>query len=342
MATIHDVARAAGVSSATVSHVINKSRFVSPQTRQRVLDAIDQLRYRRDGVARSLRRARTSTIGVIISDITNPFFADLVRGIEDRIYGRDEGFNLILCNTDEDEARERMCLEVLQERRVEGLIIVPASGNAAEFVELVEGGLPIVFADRSLAGVDADVVLVDNLDGTFRLAQHLIGLGHRRIGVLRSSLAPSSTLERIAGYRRALEAARIPLDEGLVHDGGADVDDARRAALALLDGPDRPTAVLCTNNVMTLGMIHALADRGQRCPEDVAVVGFDDFPWADAFSPRLTALAQPAYALGAEAVDLLFGRISNGPLGKPVRRVLKGDLVVRESCGAQSGLRLTA
>jgi LacI family transcriptional regulator len=342
MATIHDVARKAGVSSATVSHVINNSRFVSPETRARVVEAIDALRYRRDGVARSLRRARTSTIGVVISDITNPFFSDLVRGIEDRIYGREEGFNLILCNTDEDTTRERMCLDVLQERRVEGLIIVPAGDNEDCLNEIVRSGLPVVFADRTVEGVEADTVLVDNVDGTFRLTQHLVGLGHRRIGVLQSERAATSVAERILGWRRALEGARIGVDVALVTRGGCTIEDARQAGLALLDDPGRPTAVLCTNNVMTLGMIQAIADRGLRCPEDIAVVGFDDFPWATAFSPRLTALAQPAYAMGTEAVDLLFARIAQDSLGRAVRRVLKGSLVVRASCGTMTGLRRTA
>jgi LacI family transcriptional regulator len=342
MATIHDVARKAGVSSATVSHVINNSRFVSPETRARVVEAIDALRYRRDGVARSLRRARTSTIGVVISDITNPFFSDLVRGIEDRIYGREEGFNLILCNTDEDTTRERMCLDVLQERRVEGLIIVPAGDNEDCLNEIVRSGLPVVFADRTVEGVEADTVLVDNVDGTFRLTQHLVGLGHRRIGVLQSERAATSVAERILGWRRALESARIGVDTALVTRGGCTIEDARQAGLALLDDPGRPAAVLCTNNIMTLGMIQAIADRGLRCPDDIAVVGFDDFPWATAFSPRLTALAQPAYAMGAEAVDLLFARIAQGSLGRAVRRVLKGSLVVRASCGTMTGLRRTA
>src|SRR5829696_1866550 len=322
MATIHDVARKAGVSSATVSHVINNSRFVSPETRARVVEAIDALRYRRDGVARSLRRARTSTIGVVISDITNPFFSDLVRGIEDRIYGREEGFNLILCNTDEDATRERMYLDVLQERRVEGLIIVPAGDNEDCLNELVMSGLPVVFADRTVEGVEADTVLVDNVDGTFRLTQHLVGLGHRRIGVLQSERAATSVAERILGWRYALEGARIGADAALVTKGGRTIEDARQAGLSLLDGPGRPTAVLCTNNIMTLGMIQAIADLGLRCPDDIAVVGFDDFPWATAFSPRLTALAQPAYAMGTEAVDLLFARIAQGSLGRAVRRVL--------------------
>jgi LacI family transcriptional regulator len=333
MATIHDVARAAGVSSATVSHVINESRFVTPETKQRVVDAIDRLRYRRDGIARSLRRARTSTIGVIISDVTNPFFSDLLRGIEDAVDGRDEGYNLMICNTDEHAERERSCLDVLQEKRVEGLIIVPAGGNDAYLGELVATGLPIVFADRFIEGVDADAVLVDNHDGAFRLTQHLIGHGHRRIGLLKAVIAAISIEGRVSGYRQALAEADIPFDPGLVRSSRSTIADARHAGGLLLDCDDPPRAVFCTNNFMTLGMIQALADRGLRCPDEVAVVGFDDFPWAAVFSPRLTALAQPAYQLGTEAVQLLFGRIDQTHIGQPIRRVLKGSLVVRDSGG---------
>jgi LacI family transcriptional regulator len=334
MATIHDVARRAGVSSATVSHVINNSRYVTPETRQRVQEAIDALRYRRDGIARSLRRARTSTIGVIISDITNPFFADLVRGIEDRIYGREDGYNIILCNTDEHGDRERSCLDMLQEKRIEGLIIVPAGGNEDYLTDLVEDGLPLVFADRYLGDVEADAVLVDNRDGASRLTQHLLGSGHRRIGALVPDLASVSVAERLEGYREALAAAGAPHDPRLVVSCRSTIEDAHRAGLALIDRPDRPDAVFCLSNFMTLGLIQAIADRGLSCPRDMAVVGFDDFPWASAFTPRLTALSQPAYQLGAAAVDLLFERIEHGRIGLPVRRILKGDLVIRDSGGA--------
>ena len=337
MATIHDVARAAGVSSATVSHVINNSRFVTAETRQRVLDAIAQLRYRRDGIARSLRRAKTSTIGVIISDITNPFFSDLVRGIEDSIYGREAGYNIILCNTDEHGDRERMYLDVLQEKRIEGLIIVPAGGNEDYFEELVATGLPIVFADRFLEGVQADAVLVDNRDGAHRLTRHLIACGHRRIGALAQALTTASVGDRLAGFRQALAEAGIAFEPDLVVKAHPSIEQAHLGGLTLLDRPDRPEAVFCASNFMTLGLLQAITERGLECPRDIAVVGIDDFPWAAAFSPRLTAFAQPAYALGAAAVDLLFGRIEHGRIGRPVHRVLKGELVIRDSGGVEAG-----
>ena len=337
MATIHDVARKAGVSSATVSHVINNSRFVAAETRQRVMEAIEALRYRRDGVARSLRRAKTSTIGVIIADISNPFFADLVRGIEDRIYGHEEGFNLILCNTDEDAAKERLYLDVLQERRIEGLIMVPTGENAAYIQDMTRSGLPIVFADRFVEGLEGDWVVVDSEDGAYALTSHLLANGHRRIAVLRAMLTASTLEKRIDGYRRALGEAGIPFDPSLVITCRHSIEDAHQAGLRILDSKDRPSAVFCTNNYMTLGMVQAITDRGLRCPQDIAVVGFDDFAWAASFSPRLTALAQPAYALGQEAADILMKRIGQGALAAPVHKMLKGHLIVRESGGPQAG-----
>jgi len=337
MATIHDVARKAGVSSATVSHVINNSRFVAPETRQRVMEAIEALRYRRDGVARSLRRAKTSTIGVIIADIANPFFADLVRGIEDRIYNHEEGFNLILCNTDESADKERLYLDVLQEKRIEGLIIVPTGENVAYLEELVRAGLPIVFADRFIDGLGADSVVVDSENGAFVATSHLIASGHRRIVALRAMIAATTVEKRIDGYRHALEHAGIAFDPALVISCRHSIEDAHQVGLRILDSDPRPTAVFSTNNYMMLGMVQAITDRGLRCPHDIAVVGFDDFAWAASFSPRLTALAQPAYALGCEAADILMKRISGAVIGTPVHKVLKGDLIVRESGGPSAG-----
>lgn len=336
MATIRDVAEKAGVSVATVSHVVNGSRRVSPEVKARVLKAIAALKYRRDGIARSLRMSQTRTIGLMISDISNPFFADFVRGIEDAVHARDPNYNLILCNSEEQEDKERRLFDVVLEKRVDGIVIVPAGGNRDYLNDLIGTGLPVVFADRFLPGLDADAVIVDNRDASFRLVTHLIRLGHRRIAALNAHLAATSIRERIEGYRDALEAAGIPFDERLVVTSRSRIEDAVVAGSEVLDLRPAPTAAFCTNNFMTLGLIRALSDRGLRCPEDMAVIGFDDFPWASTFRPRLTVVSQPSYALGQEAANLLFDRLLKKRTGPPVRLTLGTSLIIRESCGAHA------
>jgi LacI family transcriptional regulator len=334
MPTIHDVARAAGVSVATVSHVINESRNVSTPTRLRVLAAIKDLQYRRDGVARSLRRSKTGTIGVMISDITNPYFSDLFRGIEDTVYGFKEKQNFILCNTEEDPAKERMYLDVLLEKRVDGLIVAPAGSNNQHFDQLAASGFPIVFVDRTLADVACDAVVVNNREASRQLVTHLISLGYRRIILMKALLQADSIEDRIAGFRDALFAAGLPFHPEDIIESRSDIEAATRVSLALLRrGSPLPEAVYATNNFMTLGFMRALAEMNLHCPRDVAIAGFDDFPWAAAFHPSLTVVAQPSYAIGREATGLLFDRMSKRRTGPPIKLVLDTKLLVRESCG---------
>ncbi len=338
MANIHDVARAAGVSVATVSHVINDSRFVSPETRKKVLAAVAELNYRRDGIARSLRRNKTGTIGVMISDITNPYFSDLVRGIEDAIHGRQDDHNFILCNTEENAAKELLYLNVLLEKRVDGLIIAPAGGNHEEFRKILAAGLPLVFVDRILDDVGADGVGVNNRVAARKAVSHLIKLGHRRIALMKARLDADSILERIAGYHEALSAAGIAYDSALELDSASTIEQAHAVGRQLMSAKPRPDAVFCTNNFMTLGVMQAITEAGFDCPKDIALVGFDDFPWATAFRPRLTVLSQPSYAIGREAVSLLFDRITKRRQGAPVRIIMEAPLIVRDSCGSSSPL----
>ena len=334
MPTIHDVAKKAGVSSATVSHVINNSRSVAPATRERVLNAINSLGYRRDGIARSLRRSQTGTIGLMISDLSNPFFPDVIRGVEDMVYGYGQNYNVILCNTEENEEKERLYLDVLLEKRVDGIVMAPAGGNHAYLRDLTASGFPIVFVDRWLPGINVDAVVVDNDDAAYRIVTHLIGLGHRRIAIMVAQLGSSAITERIEGYCAALATAALPFNPDYVFRSASSIDDGCAAGLRLLDTVPRPTATFGTNNFVTIGMMNALAQRGLRCPEDLAVVGFDDFPWASAFHPRLTTVAQPGYELGHTAADLLLQRIANKHIGPPVKKILSTTLMIRESCGS--------
>lgn len=334
MATIKDVAAKAGVSTATVSHVVNSSRAVSPETKKKVTAAIKALKYRPDGVARSLRVNQTGTIAVLVSDVTNPFFADFVRGVGDTAHQRGERYNLLLCNTEENTAREQRAIDLVLERRIDGIVMAPVGGNAAMLAELAENGLPLVFGDRKLKGVSVDTVVVDNVAAAGELTRHLIALGHKRIGLLEADLASSAIHERAAGFREALAEAGLELDPRHVAKSFSSIAAAEEAGKALLDAAPRPDAIFCTNNFMTLGMMQAVIDRGLACPEDIAVTGFDDFPWAAAFRPRLTVVAQPAYEIGRETATLLFDRISGRRTGAPIQMVLNATLIVRDSCGA--------
>ena len=333
MATIRDVARLAGVSVATVSHVVNNSKFVAAETRERVLSAVAELDYRRDAIARSLRRARSGTIGVLISDITNPFFSDMVLGIEDAIYGRKDGHNYILCNTEEDDEKELLYLNVLREKRVEGLIIAPAGGNEAEMRKIIASGVPVVFVDRRMQSVGADSIGVNNREAAREAVSHLVKVGHRRVALLKANLHADTIDDRAEGYKEALFQAGIGFDPSLVVNSDSTIEDASAATAELLSAPMLPDAVFCTDNFMTLGLMQAIADRGLDCPRDIAVVGFDDFPWSVAFRPRLTAVAQPCYEIGHEAAGLLFDRISGRRQGAPIHLSLQAQLIVRESCG---------
>ncbi len=332
MATIRDVAKTAGVSIATVSATINQSAYVSSALQARVRQAIAEVGYHPDAIARSLKKRATQTLGLIISDITNPFFTALVRGIEDAAQVR--GHAVILCNTDEGLEKERAYLALLRSRRVDGLIMTPA-GTVEDYRRFfVEVNTPIVFVDRKIPTVPADAVVVDNVSGARQAVEHLLRLGHRRIGAITGLPQISTTHERIEGYRQALEAAGLPIDPTLLKDGHSRLEGGYRAAKELLGLPGRPTAIFATNNLMAIGLMRAVAEQGLRCPEDLSVVCFDDFEWASVFQPRLTTVAQPTYEMGATAVELLFGRLEGTLTGDPREVVLSPTLVVRDSCAA--------
>lgn len=334
MATIKDVAAKAGVSTATVSHVINGSRTVTLKTRNKVKAAIAELKYRPDGIARSLRVSQTGTVAALIPDITNPFFAEFVRGVQDFVDNSGERYNVLLCNTEESPARERRALDLVTERRIDGMIIAPTGDNEEMLADFVESGFPLVLGDRKLEGNPFDTVVIDNRAAGAQMAKHLLSLGHRRFGVLQAALASSAIDERVEGFAAALKETGVELDSALVVRCPSTIADGETAGLALLDAAPRPEAIFCTNNFMTLGMIQAVATRNLDCPEDIAVVGVDDFPWAAAFRPRLTVMSQPAYEIGREAAGMLFDRISGRRTGEPVQVTLAAKLIVRESCGA--------
>lgn len=309
MATIHDVARAAGVSVATVSHVLNGTRKVAPNTAARVRRAIEELGYQPNAIAQSLRKRVTYAIGVLVSDITNPFFASLVRGVEDAAHAA--GYSVIVCNSDEDPEKEDFYIRSLWRRRIDGMLIAPTrDGTSPALKELVQKGIPFVFVDRKAKGIEAPAVLSDNVGGAYLATKHLIERGHRRIGIVLGIPGATTTEERLAGYRQALEEAGIPFLEELVVWGGYRVEGGRQAARVLLSLPKRPTAVFCTNNLMTIGVLQELFSQQIQIPHQIAVVGFDDLEWAELVNPPLTVVAQHPYDMGCRAFDLLYEHLT--------------------------------
>ena len=330
MATVKDVADLAGVSTATVSRVLNNHPQVADETRSRVLWAMEQLGYQPNRVARRLRMKSTQILGLIISDIANPFFTSVVRGIEDVAYANE--YSLFLCNSDEDPAKEALYVDVLQAERVAGIIISPADENSTSCEPLLRNALPITVMDRRLRLFDVDTVLVDNVKGACQATSHLIHLGHHRIGLIGGPSQITTGRERREGYEKALSEHGVELDQRLIKIGDFKQYSGYQKACELLEMDDRPTAIFTANNLMTLGALNAIHEKGLKVPQDVAIVGFDDMPWAPSLDPPLTAVAQPTYELGCTAANLLLRRIADKDR-KIVEMKLEPTLIIRESCG---------
>jgi LacI family transcriptional regulator len=304
--TLHDVARHAGVSARTVSRVLNEEPRTSAQTKQRVLDAVAQLGFRPNVMARNMRvGARDAAVGLVIPDLANPFFGTVGSAVEKLI--RSRNLHLVIASSDEDPVQERRVVTTLLERQVSGLIIVPSAGSDHTFLRGERRhGLPLVFLDRPPANLAGDLVLSAHCDGAALAVSHLVAHGHVRIGFVGD--VPSTLYtrrERLRGYRQALRSAGIPLDRRLLEQGHHE-NDAGEAMMRLLRSPDPPTAVFAANNLACMGVITALT-RAQR--RDVAVVGFDDFTFADLFQPAITVVAQDAARLGTTAAQLLLSRL---------------------------------
>ncbi|MEU6365864.1 LacI family DNA-binding transcriptional regulator [Streptomyces sp. NPDC046931] len=352
MATMADVARSAGVSVATVSHVLNDTRPVLPRTRQAVLDAIDELGYTPNTLARSLVTSRTRSIGLAVSAISNPYFTEILQGVEAR--AREHGYGLLIADPRDDPEHERHVVRLLHERRVDGVVVAPSADPGGLLALLARHRVPTVFLDRLVSPQPAtrhahpadapapeahaggpfrfDQVCAENAEPMARLVTHLAGLGHRRIGLVAGLPGFSTTTERISGYRHGLAAAGLPHDERLVVHGDSAAEGAQRATRALLSLAAPPTALVTANNAMTIGALRTLGDHGLSVPGDLGLVCFDDFAWADLFSPRLTAIAQPSREIGAEAVRLLLERLEAPD--RPSRTVrLPCTFVHRTSCG---------
>ncbi|MDN4642043.1 LacI family DNA-binding transcriptional regulator [Agreia sp. PsM10] len=333
MATMDDVARHAGVSGSTVSHVLNGTRHVSPATQARVQASIDELGYRHNTVARALAAGKTHTVGLSISALTNPYFGPLVHAIEKRV--TDAGYMLVIGDSHDEGVMERRVVESLLSRRVDGLIVAPSVGSEHITIpQILKAGTPLVLIDRN-ADVDVDQVTPENIESAYRLTSHLIELGHRRIAVVTGLIGLASTSERYAGYARALAEYDIELDESLVLNGASKKETADRVVTALFAQSDRPSALVVLNNSMTIGALRALRRLGLHIPADVAFVSYDDFEWSDLFEPRLTTVAQDVEAMGEQAVELLLARM-NGDTSEARRIRVPTTFEHRNSCGCDT------
>lgn len=332
--TIRDVARLSGVSSMTVSRVINGGERVRPETRQRVEHAIAELGYVPSRLARGLIRQKTRTLALIVPDVANPFFTLIVRGAED--VARRADYRIILCDTRADLTIERDVIEEMIAHRVDGIAIAPVSDRSrSQLRRLAKFGVPSVLIDRTVAGIECDVVLGDSAGGARRLVEHLISLGHRRIGFIVESDEVSTARDRHRGYSEALEAAGLPLEPSLVVRSTVDPSGGFEGMGRLLELDDPPTAVFTVNNLVALGAIEAVRANGLEVPDDVALVCFDDIEYASRLYPFLTVMAQPAETLGALGTQLLLDRVEGRAPDRSRVVVLPPQFLVRRSCGTR-------
>jgi LacI family transcriptional regulator len=328
MTTIREVAERAGVSLTTVSHVVNRSRFVSEDTRKRVLEAMQDLNYRPNAVARSLRSGKTHTLGLILPDSSNPFFAEIGREVEKTAFT--EGYSVMLCNTERDLAREELYVRLLSDKQVDGVIFVAAGEQIDSLAYLLEQHTPIVVVDRDLSYDEVDAVLTDNLLGGYQATQHLIALGHQRIACISGPVNGARSMERVSGYRRALEEYGIAEDPALLLIGDYHPQSGRDAAHHLLSLDNRPTAIFACNDLMAIGVIRAVTAERLSIPDNVAVVGFDNIELANYTTPSLTTVAQPITEIGALSASLVIQRIAE-PHRPAERPKLPTQLIMRES-----------
>lgn len=337
MATISDVARHAGVATSTVSHVLNGTRYVSPETTAAVERAIKEVGYTPNVLARALARSSTNMVGVAMSTTANRYFGDIVNAIEEQCANL--GMMVLLANTRDEPDQELKVVQALHQRRVDGIILAPChDADRRSLAYLEENAIPSVLVDR-LVAPGFDQVGVENRSAMAELVSHLIGHGHRRIGMLAGPASFTTAHERIEGYRAALANHGLPFDPTLLSTDNTDVDRARIAATRMLDGPGRPTAMVGGNNLTTIGIMHAVHDAGFRVPDDIAFAGFDDFDWADCFTPRLTVMAQDCDEIGRKAALMLKKRI-HSPDCKPHTLRVAPSLIVRNSCGCNgAGLK---
>lgn len=329
--TIKDIARLAGVSTATVSRVINDYPGVREKTRIRVKKVIDKFGYQRNILARKLVTKKTSIIGVVLSDITNPFYSEIARGIEDE--ARKWGYTVIFGSTDNTREIQKEYVNLFREQRVDGIIFASVALQDPDVEKLFKEDVPFVLVNRKLDTIKTDFVVLDNVKGAYMAAEHLIKLGHKRIGFICGPLNYSTGVDRLRGYKEALRKYNIEEYPELVKSGNFRQESGYRAFKEFMSMKSPPTAVFASNDFMALGVLEAALELGIRIPEDIALVGFDDINFASFKFVSLTTVAQRKYEMGAKGIQLLIKKIESSERWIPQEIYLKPRLIIRGSCG---------
>ncbi|HXJ93656.1 MAG TPA: LacI family DNA-binding transcriptional regulator [Terriglobia bacterium] len=334
MATINEIARQLGVSISTVSAVVNRRGYVSPAMRARVERALEEAQYRPNDMARGLRLGQSRTIGLIVPDLTNSFFARLMRGAEDYLASLD--YRLLMADSREEWQRQREYLISFAGRKTDGILLVPCRSTDEQIATIpgLIGNTPLVYVDRSPMNPTGDSVLADNVRAGYAATSHLLELGHRRIAILSEPLDLLNGADRLEGYKKALRARRVALDRNLICFGGDTEDSGYWCGLDLFKRGVPPTAVVVCNNLMTLGLLTALRDARLECPRDVSIIGFDDFEWCPHLSPPLSMVRVPAAELGSAAAKALMRRLRGADGRPPESTLLPAQLVLRKSTGS--------
>jgi LacI family transcriptional regulator len=336
--TMRDVARLAGVSTSTVSAVINGHVGVSPKRKKKVLDAMAALDYHPDEVARSLKKGRTKAVGVIVPDITNAFYPELIRGVEES--ARQHGYAVLLCDSTENPANESQHLDTLFSRRVDGVLLASCAHSTA-YDAIVRRRFPVVFFDRIPSAVAENTVSTDNIQAGYIAAKHLIDLGHERIAMLVGDLTLSTHRDRLEGFRKAMQEAHLPISDEFLVAGQLEVANAFNDSLRMLSHPTKPTAIMVSNNKLLMGLLQALDEKNISIPKEMSVLGFDDYAWNKYFNPSLTAIAQSTFEMGRRAFELLLRIINKEKnISYAERQIrLDSELRVRKSTGPVNGIQ---